>query len=281
MYSKRTGGGGGGTNKKYHNEYKMEKRVKRQTPQTTVKVTARPYMKPGAQYDINSPSSSLRNSMKTRTQNDINRRNQGYSGSGHDPDAGRTRAGQGIHSRSGGHDPDARTGGGTKYGYRKAGSGGHEPMGSNPMRKAGGGPRDDKPSVATLKYDVRRSSTPSRRPDESLPSDRSGKERANHKYIDKVRTKTGKIRYIYDDVEGGGQVNRSANLVRARNKTFDRMNKAAQRANQERVTKAMSDRYNAMNKHEKAMKNPINRASTAIRKSVNAGKSWLRKNFGI
>lgn len=60
-----------------------------------------------------------------------------------------------------------------------------------------------------LQEDIRRSPTPSRRPDENYQSVRTGKERQNAKYIDKVKTKSGKIRYIYDPKQKGGTNKRS------------------------------------------------------------------------
>lgn len=60
-------------------------------------------------------------------------------------------------------------------------------------------------------------STPSRRPDEPQQSVRTGKERADHKYIDKVKTKSGKIRYIYEIDTADGK-KRDANSVHDANK---------------------------------------------------------------
>ena len=54
------------------------------------------------------------------------------------------------------------------------------------------------------------SDTPSQRPDEN------GREWGNHKYIDKVKTKSGKIRYIYE-VEGGGSKQQDAGKTMRQN----------------------------------------------------------------
>ena len=44
------------------------------------------------------------------------------------------------------------------------------------------------------------------------PSVTSDREWADHKYIDKVKTKTGKIRYIYDDAYGSGRNYKNKNF---------------------------------------------------------------------
>lgn len=54
------------------------------------------------------------------------------------------------------------------------------------------------------------SDTPSQRPDET------GREWGNHKYIDKVKTKSGKIRYIYE-IEGGGSKQQDAGKTMRQN----------------------------------------------------------------
>ena len=54
------------------------------------------------------------------------------------------------------------------------------------------------------------SNVPSQRPGET------GRERENHKYIDKVRTKSGKIRYIYE-IEGGGSKQTDAGKTMRKN----------------------------------------------------------------
>lgn len=54
------------------------------------------------------------------------------------------------------------------------------------------------------------SDTPSQRPDEN------GREWENHKYIDKVKTKSGKIRYIYE-IEGGGSKQQDAGKTMRQN----------------------------------------------------------------
>lgn len=116
---------------------------------------------------------------------------------------------------SGGHNVKGTTASGPKRNKKNPayGSGGHHSKSAysgnetySPKRRSLG-ERLEK-SAKKIKMNKNVSST---RPDE-----RAGKEWANHKYIDKVRTKSGKIRYIYDiDTASGKQ--RNANDVHAAN----------------------------------------------------------------
>lgn len=206
---------------------------------------------------------------------------QSYRGGGHEPRDSKVPA-RYRNAGSGGHEPQGS--GISRSGHRQAGRGGWEPQGSNVPRKSGGGAYD-KPGPAKAYYDMRRqvmgSKTPNHRPDEQQYSPvTDGKERANHKYIEKVRTKNGKIRYIYD-VEGGGQSHSNVYDTNKKNKKLkDRFDKA-QKQHQKRTTDAMSKRYEAAVNNERAMRNPFNQASRAIRTAINSGRSWLKNTFGI
>lgn len=68
-----------------------------------------------------------------------------------------------------------------------------------------------------VKRGVLNSPTPSNRPDyQSMQSVRTGKERNGVKYIDKVKTKSGKIRYIYSKNNQGGGTRKSSPLDQAK-----------------------------------------------------------------
>lgn len=105
--------------------------------------------------------------------------------------------------------------------------GGHEPVGTSNGRRKSSGVRDASGGLTAGDFrragqEVRkgarafneavkknfRGPTPSERPGET------GREWGNHKYIDKVKTKSGKIRYIYDIDTSGGR-KRDANDVYA------------------------------------------------------------------
>lgn len=183
---------------------------------------------------------------------------QSYRGGGHEPRDSNVPA-RYRNAGSGGHEPQRS--GISSRGYRQAGRGGWEPQGSNALRKSGGGAYD-KPGLAKAYYDTRRqvmgSKTPNHRPDEQYSPVTTGKERTNHKYIAKVRTKDGKIRYIYD-LEGG-------NIHNTNKKSNDQFNKSQNKA--------------AVN-NKGATRNPFDQASKAIGTAINSGRSWLKSAFGI
>lgn len=103
-----------------------------------------------------------------------------------------------INAR-GGHEPAGATGG------RKRSSGVRRDMSrgltSGDLRRAGEEARKGINAIGdAITKQIRQSPTSSQRPGEG------GREWGNHKYIDKVRTKSGKIRYIYDINTAGGSM---------------------------------------------------------------------------
>lgn len=121
-------------------------------------------------------------------------------------------------STSGGHNVKGTTASGPKRNKKNPayGHGGHYAKGSGSSGNySQRGKSKLQKGLESLEENARKikmnKDVPSTRPDE-----RTGRERANHKYIDKVRTKSGKIRYIYDiDTASGKQ--RNANDVHAAN----------------------------------------------------------------
>lgn len=86
------------------------------------------------------------------------------------------------------------------------------------------------------------SDTPSQRPGET------GREWDNHKYVDKVKTKSGKIRYIYE-VEGGG-------------------------SKQQDAGKTMRQNHNSKSASQK------NHNLAPAKKAANSARAFLKKLFG-
>lgn len=147
--------------------------------------------------------------------------------------------------------------------------------------------------------------TPSTRPDDH------GREWSNHKYIDKVQTKTGKVRYIYDDVEGGGSRHRNTNSVheenqKRRRQNYERNMKATEEGQRNRwaqtkfgnslagrihgtATRIQRDATKAFNEVSKNVRNATNYIGAQAGKTIanlssstrRMGKSWMTKLFGV
>lgn len=144
-------------------------------------------------------------------------------------------------------------------------------------------------------------STPSSRPGET------GREWANHKYIDKRKTKSGKTRYIYDNIEAGGQRHRDANDVHAE-KAERRRKHAAKtlkatfegQRNRDRQTtfgnsklgrakgqatqaykNARSSVSNTLDSARSAVSNTASNARKSYDQAVSDGRKWIRDTFGF
>lgn len=109
---------------------------------------------------------------------------------------------------------------------------------------------------------VKTSNVPSTRPDYSGMSvnGSSGKEWDNHKYIDKVKTKSGKIRYIYEDVD----------TASGRHKNVAGQFKDKKQAN----LKAIADAQERRQKQEYYDKHPVEKTMKVAKDTVdNIAKS--------
>lgn len=133
-------------------------------------------------------------------------------------------------------------------------------------------------------------STPSSRPGET------GREWANHKYIDKRKTKSGKTRYIYDNIEAGGQRHRDANDVHAENKERRRKHAAktlkatfeSQRNRDHQTTFGNSKLGHLKGQATQAYKdarssvsNTLGKARKSYDQAVSDGRKWIRDTFGF
>ena len=132
--------------------------------------------------------------------------------------------------------------------------------------------------------------TPSSRPGEN------GREWANHKYIDKRKTKSGKIRYIYDNIEAGGQRHRDANDQHAEN--LKRRQKNARKnlkathegqRNRDRQTtfgnsalgRAKGRATQAYKDASKSYNQAVGKARKSYDQAVSDGRKWIRNTFGF
>lgn len=100
----------------------------------------------------------------------------------------------------------------------------------------------------------------------------TGKERANHKYIDKVKTKSGKTRYIYDVTTASGSHNGPDPRARAKANL-----KMAQRDSPRRNTGSTRElrRGIAADKIAKRASRAPGEAASRVGKAVSDGAKWL------
>lgn len=172
-----------------------------------------------------------------------------------------------IHA-PGGHEPIGTSGGRRKSsGVRNASNG----LTSGDFRRAGQELQRGARSIAKgienagrkIEKGVRKNWKPSdvssQRPGES------GREWGKHKYIDKVRTKSGKIRYIYN-IDAGGQKQRDANGVHMVN---DLKQKRALKKNQQRVTDARTKNLEAAVRQERQRNSLGGRARAFVKNLFN------------
>lgn len=92
----------------------------------------------------------------------------------------------------------------------------------------------------------------------------TGNERANHKYIDKVRTKTGKVRYIYDMASNLPTSNPALKSKAMTSYNLKRASDESKRRNTGRP---------------ESMKGPIYKATTTVRDLANSAERTI--NDGV
>jgi len=101
----------------------------------------------------------------------------------------------------------------------------------------------------------------------------TGNERANHKYLDKVKTRSGKIRYIYD-VNTASMTNKTTEMAKKGQAAYNL--KKAQQASPSRNTGRPASMNTPMYKASTAVKDLVDNAS----RTIDQGLNFVKKLFG-